>query len=116
MKTRPDGLIPTAIVGETHHYDILMRVYVRSYRGLVLPDKRAVENRISDLLLSMPRLDTGTEWDVSATSLPSNKDEDDIQLLTDPPEDRCPHGQFHTGAGACPACEGGCKSLKEPVR
>lgn len=114
MKTRADGSIPASIVGDAGHYDIRIRVYVRSYRGEDLPSRRDVENRIADLLLAMPRLDTGAKWDVSATSLPGAKDEDDIQLLTDPPEDRCPHGMFHTGAGACPACEG--RSLKETDR
>jgi hypothetical protein len=104
MKTRPDGDIPARYLGDAGHYDICMRVYVRAPMGANIPSQQTVENKISDLLLAMPRLDKGAPWDVSATSLP------------EPHEDRCPHGQFYTGVGACPACEGGCKSLKETDR
>jgi hypothetical protein len=102
IKARPDGNIPARYLGDSGHYDICLRVYVRASMGKDIPSQRMVENKISDLLLAMPRLDEGAEWDVSATSLP------------EPQEDRCPHSQFHTGAGACPACEG--RSLKEPER
>ena len=70
MRTRSDGSIPASIVGDAGHYDIVLRVYWRSQRGKDGPNQRDVENRISDLLLAMPRLDTGADWDVSATSLP----------------------------------------------
>jgi len=68
---RPDGPISATSIGETGHHDILLRVYVRSQKGEELPSKREVENKISNLLLAMPRLDEeGVAWDVSATSIP----------------------------------------------
>jgi hypothetical protein len=72
IKTRPDGPIGARFVGDAGHYDIKMRVYVRSAMSKELPDQRQVENKISDLLLAMPRLDEGAEWDVSSTSLPDD--------------------------------------------
>lgn len=53
------------------HYDITMRVYVRTAPEGKLPDQRTVENTISSLLLGLPRLDSGAFWDVSGTSLPA---------------------------------------------
>lgn len=72
VKTRSDGPVGARHIGNTGYYDITMRVYVRSAMGKELPDQRQVENKISDLLLDMPRLDEGAEWDVSSTSLPSD--------------------------------------------
>jgi hypothetical protein len=72
LETRPDGPVGARHVGDTGHYDIKIRVYVRSGAGKELPEQRQVENKISDLLLAMPRLDEGAEWDVSATSLPED--------------------------------------------
>lgn len=72
IKTRPDGSVGARFVGDAGHYDITLRVYVRSLLGKDLPDQRTVENKISDLLLALPRLDEGAEWDVSATSLPDS--------------------------------------------
>jgi hypothetical protein len=71
MKTRPDGDVPARYVGDAGHYDICIRVYVRAPMGENIPSQRVVENRISDLLLAMPRLDEGAKWDVSATALPA---------------------------------------------
>jgi hypothetical protein len=66
---RPDGAVSARLIGETGHYDVHMRIYVRSPQGKELPSRREVENRISDLLLDQPRLDEeGIDWDVSATS------------------------------------------------
>jgi hypothetical protein len=75
-KTRPDGPIGTRHIGETGHIDVRMRIYVRSPTGRDLPGQREVENKISDMLLAQPRLDEGVDWDVSATSLlPEGDDE-----------------------------------------
>lgn len=69
-RPRPDGPVGARLIGEAGHYDIKMRIYVRSPSGKELPSQREVENRISDLLLDQPRLDEeGVDWDVSATSI-----------------------------------------------
>jgi hypothetical protein len=79
VKTRPDGTISARYVGDAGHYDIRMRIYVRAPMGKSIPSQQEVENKISDLLLSMPRLDAGAAWDVSATA-PQN---DNIGLPPD---------------------------------
>lgn len=61
-------------IGDAGHHDIKMRIYVRSAMGKELPDQREVENKISDLLLALPRLDEGVDWDVSSTSCLSEED------------------------------------------
>jgi hypothetical protein len=59
----------------TDRHTIIMRIYVRSAVGKRLPTRREVENKVSDLLLGMPRLDEdGVDWDVSATSIPGEDD------------------------------------------
>lgn len=72
IKTRPDVPVGARYVGDAGHHDIHLRVYVRSAMGKDLPDQQQVEDRVSELLLAMPRLDEGADWDVSATMLPSD--------------------------------------------
>jgi hypothetical protein len=50
-------------------HDIKIRVYTRAPEGKNPPSKQDVENKICDLILAMPRIDNGSEWDVIATSL-----------------------------------------------
>lgn len=57
-------------MSKTTTYRIEMNVFVRSVENATLPSQRDVENRISSLLLNMPRLCKGVGWDVSGTSLP----------------------------------------------
>jgi hypothetical protein len=78
-RTRDDGPVGARHVGDAGHHDIKIRVYVRSPMGKPLPSQRQVENKISDLLLAMPRLDDDPQpdWDVSATSIPPEKERED---------------------------------------
>jgi hypothetical protein len=80
MKTR-DRPVGARYVGDAGHYDIRLRIYVRSAKGETLPSKRDVENKISDLLLAQKRLDDGAKWDVSATSIPDEDDAKEPELF-----------------------------------
>ena len=56
-------------------YNVRMLVYVRHACPDTPPSRRDIENKISNLLLAMPRLDEGASWDVAATSIPGEDDE-----------------------------------------
>jgi hypothetical protein len=74
-------------VGDTGEMTVIMKIYTRSAIGKLLPTRREVEDKISNLLLAEPRLDEGVDWDVHATSIPHVPPPD--TMWTPPPCENC---------------------------